>query len=68
MWYFMNKPIKHGGKYYLDVSHDRGDVYVVGCEVLNVSLETYLVLKFFYMNFIRCKEMKIIMNIQYRCQ
>ncbi|CAC5385763.1 unnamed protein product [Mytilus coruscus] len=34
MWYFLNKPIKHGGKYFLEISQDR-DAYNVVCEVLN---------------------------------
>lgn len=36
MWYFLNKPIKHGGKYFLEISQDR-DCYNIVCEVLNVS-------------------------------
>ncbi|XP_071120619.1 twitchin-like isoform X18 [Mytilus edulis] len=34
MWYFLNKPIKHGGKYFLEISQDR-DCYNIVCEVLN---------------------------------
>ena len=37
MWYFMNKPIKHGGKYFLDVAFEK-DTYFVICEILNVSV------------------------------
>lgn len=42
MWYFLNKPVKHGGKYFLEISQDR-DCYNVVCEVLNVSSVLFVI-------------------------
>lgn len=51
MWYFGNKPIKAGGRYFLDVAHEE-DTYVIVMEISMVNKKKIMLSKLGYLKFL----------------